>query len=621
MSTTMHELGSVAEVFNGKTPSKSEQRDLGHPVLKIKDVTEDGNFKGKFESFVEDKLISKLKRKLVAAGDILILNAAHNADYVGSKIYRAEESVIGSLATGEWLVVRPDVASFNPGFVYYWIINSQTKKEMRELVKGIHLYPKDVERLRIPLFPLSEQNRIAAILEKADAIRRKRQETVRLTEELIRSAFLEMFGDPVTNPKGWLERILVEVSDIRSGVTKGKKLDGKLTVSVPYMRVANVQDGHINLDEIKEIEVTPADAERYALHPGDVLLTEGGDPDKLGRGAVWRGQIEPCIHQNHIFRVRPNTNLVLPEFLSILIGSARGKKYFLRAAKQTTGIASINKTQLSNFPVLLPPLQLQQQFVALVKRQETLQQNLAMESKLQNDLFNSLIQRAFRGELTAHDKSTDTCKVVPLKSVKKEGKESTSAEAKRHAGHDIYNKAALAAYIVSRCHNPAEPMGRVKLAKLFYLVQRKVDLALTETFTRRAAGPLDDAIFKFLPFAQKNNWLVLLPQVGMKKPVGPGGACEDAVKQTIKYLGEKRSAVDEVLDSLKYMKGHTLECWATVDAIAEELSTSGKSLTVRNILQTLAASPEWRLKLDKLAFSELNIASALLGLQKLGFIR
>ena len=100
-----------------------------------------------------------------------------------------------------------------------------------------------------------------------------------MTEELLRSVFLEMFGDPVANLKGWEEAALTDIAEIVSGVTKGRKLNGKQTVLVPYLRVANVQDGYLNLSEIKEIEVLTSDVDKYRLIDGDILLTEGGGPD------------------------------------------------------------------------------------------------------------------------------------------------------------------------------------------------------------------------------------------------------------------------------------------------------------------------------------------------------
>ncbi len=253
--------------------------------------------------------------------------------------------------------------------------------------------------LEVPLPPSKGQKRIAAILAKADAIRRKRRQAIQLAAEFLRSVFLDMFGDPVLNPKGWKEAILDQISEIVSGVTKGRKFNGRVTVKVPYMRVANVQDGRILIDDVQEIEVLESEVERYRLKLGDMLLTEGGDPDKLGRGAVWKGEIDPCIHQNHIFRVRANAKIILPEFLSALIGSQRGKRYFLKAAKQTTGVASINKTQLSGFPALLPPIEIQYEYLRCLEKFDhmiNLQENKYKEIV---NLFNSLTQRAFRGEL------------------------------------------------------------------------------------------------------------------------------------------------------------------------------------------------------------------------------
>ena len=251
----------------------------------------------------------------------------------------------------------------------------------------------------MPLPALADQRRIAAILDKADAVRRKRRQATQLTDDLLRSAFLDMFGDPVTNPKGWKQARLDAVAEIRSGITKGRRLDPTQVVSLPYMRVANVQDGHLRLDDVMEIELLRSEVDTFRLFPGDVLLTEGGDPDKLGRGAVWHGQIDPCVHQNHIFRVRPDTRAVLPDFLSTLLGSARGKAYFLRAAKQTTGIATINRTQLGRFPVLLPPLDLQERYAALVERMSALEALARTRSREFDVLFGSLSQRAFRGDL------------------------------------------------------------------------------------------------------------------------------------------------------------------------------------------------------------------------------
>lgn len=156
-------------------------------------------------------------------------------------------------------------------------------------------------------------------------------------------------------PSGWEKKPLEHVAFIQTGIAKGaKKL--KNPVELPYMRVANVQDGFLDLSIIKTIEIDKNQIERYLLQVGDVLLTEGGDFDKLGRGTVWKGEIDRCIHQNHVFVVRPKPGVILSEYLSLLTGSQYGKSYFLKCSKQSTNLASINSTQLKEFPVLLPPI-------------------------------------------------------------------------------------------------------------------------------------------------------------------------------------------------------------------------------------------------------------------------
>jgi type I restriction enzyme S subunit len=108
---------------------------------------------------------------------------------------------------------------------------------------------------------------------------------------------------------------------------------------------------------------------RFRLRRGDVLLTEGGDPDKLGRGTYWQDEIDECIHQNHIFRVRVIDHTLMPEFVSAQIGSEYGKSYFLKHAKQTTGIATINRKVLGAFPLGIPPLNVQRRVVRHMQAQ------------------------------------------------------------------------------------------------------------------------------------------------------------------------------------------------------------------------------------------------------------
>lgn len=315
-------------------------------------------------------------------------------------------AIASNLANGlgfgstEFHVLRPgpDVL---PDWIFYFVRQESFRRQAKANFTGSagqQRVPRTfIESVRIPVPSIREQRRIVDILKRADGIRRLRKQAQDTAYQLIPALFIDMFGDPSINPNSFEERPLKEIADIGSGVTKGRKLDGQETIELPYLAVANVQDGHLNLDRVKNIRIKPSEIEKYQVLPGDFLMTEGGDPDKLGRGAIWNGEIQTCLHQNHIFRVRCNQEVLLPEYLRSLVGSHYGKGYFLRVAKQTTGIASINKTQLGKFPVLVPPIDLQNDFVAQLENVQSIlrQQKTAMIGA--ESSFQSLLHRSFNG--------------------------------------------------------------------------------------------------------------------------------------------------------------------------------------------------------------------------------
>ena len=164
-------------------------------------------------------------------------------------------------------------------------------------------------------------------------------------------------------PSGWTKSLLHHIAYVQTGLSKSEQRKGP-SGKRPYLRVANVQDGYLDLTEIKEIDVPVGQLERFLLQKDDIVLTEGGDFDKLGRGCVWKGQIPECVHQNHIFAVRVlNKSLLIPQFLAYQMQSNYGRKYFLSCAKQTTNLASVNASQLKEFPVILPSYEVQKYIV------------------------------------------------------------------------------------------------------------------------------------------------------------------------------------------------------------------------------------------------------------------
>lgn len=299
--------------------------------------------------------------------------------------------------------VRP---GFDPRFVYRLLSSNRMVARYDSISFGSvprrrRASTRDFLQLELPALPhVTDQRRIADILDQAGALLAQRQQAVATIDELGRAIYEDMFGRDEVTARGAARALpLQDLALVSSGITMGRKISGP-TRPIPYVTVANVQDRHLDLRVVKAIEATDAEIERYRLLENDLLLTEGGDPDKLGRGSLWRGELEVCIHQNHIFRVRvTRPDLVESTYLNWHVGSQRGKAYFLRSAKQTTGIASINSTQLKAFPVLLPPLGEQLKFAdritAVSQQTEVARQAL----RAANGFMSALQHRAFSGEL------------------------------------------------------------------------------------------------------------------------------------------------------------------------------------------------------------------------------
>lgn len=202
-------------------------------------------------------------------------------------------------------------------------------------------------------------------------LKRIESEKRRLTQGIKKRAAkplppIEESERPFSLPSGWTLSRLDDITDIQGGIAKGKKVVGKKTRTLPYLRVANVQRSSLNLSEVKEIEIADEEVERYLVQQRDLLITEGGDWDKVGRTAIWDGCIKPMAHQNHVFRARLILDEQSERWLERYLNSQFARDYFASSSKQTTNLASINKTQLRSCTIPLPPLKEQDRIVQKV---------------------------------------------------------------------------------------------------------------------------------------------------------------------------------------------------------------------------------------------------------------
>jgi type I restriction enzyme S subunit len=391
-------LIEVAQVLNGKTPSKDEQRGEGHPVLKIRDVSEIGEYRGRFESFVDPALAEKFDDKQVRAGDTLILNAAHNADYVGSKMFRAQPATYGALATGEWLIVRPNQEALHAGFAYHWVTNARTRRTIRNLVNGIHLYPKDVAHLKIPLPPLSEQRRIAEVLDRAEALRTKRRNSLARLDILTDSIFLDLFGDPATNPKRFPTPKLGNQIVVRGGFAF--KSGDYVPEGIPLVRIGEVNRGRIDKDACFLPHSHELLLSRFIVRPGDLLMSLTGTTgkDDYANVILLDNTFDRYFLNQRVALIEPAQDILDRRYL---LHCFRNPKVKEKLTSKSRGIrqANISNSDVQELELPIPPITLQREFVRRMTVVEKLN-GAQRSSQVELDtLFASLQQRAFRGEL------------------------------------------------------------------------------------------------------------------------------------------------------------------------------------------------------------------------------
>jgi type I restriction enzyme S subunit len=313
--------------------------------------------------WVPNHLVSEEQRLRI--GDIAICLSSGSADVVG-KTARLDEDWNGTV--GAFCgIVRPN-SNVDSEYLAHWFRSQQFWKWRDSQARGgsiQNLRFSGLAQLDVSFPPLEEQRRIAGRLSAQLSIlaeARAALEAQLAAAKSLPTAHLRAVFEK--EAKCWQRIRLEEVSEIAGGVTLGRDFRGRPTRNVPYLRVANVKDGHLDLTTVKTTPATEEEIAACRLQRGDVLLTEGGDPDKLGRGTFWNEEISECIHQNHIFRVRFDLIAFEPSFVGYQLASAYGKAYFLRHAKQTTGIATINRRVLGAFPLRIPSLAEQRRIAA-----------------------------------------------------------------------------------------------------------------------------------------------------------------------------------------------------------------------------------------------------------------
>jgi type I restriction enzyme S subunit len=381
MSWPLVNLSAVCQIDMGSAPKGSTYVELDKGVPLIAGAADYGDV------FPRPKKATLEPTKLCEEGDIIICVRAT----IGDLNWADKEYCLGRGVAG----LRVHDKKLDSKYLWYFIASIEDELYRNSTGSTFpQINKKIIEGLQIPLPPLETQKQIAAVLEKADQLRKDCKQMEQELNSLAQSVFIEMFGDPVTNPKCWKTQMLGSISKVQLGKMLSSASKNGINAK-KYLRNANVKWRSIEIHDLLEMDFTDKETGKFQLITGDLLVCEGGE---IGRCAIWTGQVEDCYYQKALHRVRLNPDLATAEYI---------QEYFFWMAKLGGLISSTNEVtfkhltaeKMNKLVVPLPPIEAQRKFKNIYSSiQSELENNT--EQMAQTEMgFNSLMQKAFNGEL------------------------------------------------------------------------------------------------------------------------------------------------------------------------------------------------------------------------------
>jgi type I restriction enzyme S subunit len=376
-------IGEVAFIAMGSAPPGNTYNDTGVGLPMIAGA---GDYGAKYP---EPKKWTTAPSRVTEIGDLIVCVRAT----IGDLNWADRKYCLGRGVAG----LRAKKDKLDIGFAAHYL--NAKKKDLAKLGTGstfLAIRRADLEEFPIPLPPLAEQKRLAAILDKADAIRRKRQQTIKLAADFLRATFLDMFGAPITNPKGWpFSTIRDLVSDVKYGTSiKADANHGKY----PMLRMNNITyQGSLDVTNLKYVDLDKKDEQKYLARRGDILFNRTNSKELVGKTAVYDLDEKMAI-AGYLIRVTTNEKSN-PYYISAYLNSDHGKSTLRSMCKSIIGMANINAQELQEIKILVPPISLQNKYAELTEAIKRKSVPLSKALAQSQELMNSLTQRAFRGEL------------------------------------------------------------------------------------------------------------------------------------------------------------------------------------------------------------------------------
>ena len=389
-------LGKICILHSGGTPRRSNNKYYGGniPWAKIADLDTENGIVVDTEEYITVEGLQAINNRIFPKGSILLaMYGSIGKLAIAGRDISCNQAILG--------IQIKDKEHLDINYLRLWLTSIKATLEFQG--RGVtqqNISKSIVEKLEIPLPPLEEQRRIAAILDKADGVRRKRKEAIRLTDELLKSTFLEMFGDPVTNPKGWEVRELGDcVKDIESGWSP--KCDTRQAEPEEWgvLKLGAVTYGHFNPDENKAMLPDDVPRQELEIKTGDLLVTRKNTYELVGASAFVQMTRPKLMLPDLIFRLRLIDGID-PVYVWQTLSQKTMRLKLSGLAGGTAGsMPNISKARLRTLPFPVPPQLLQLKYREIFNQFWLKKEHQKESEEISENLFNSLLQRAFRGEL------------------------------------------------------------------------------------------------------------------------------------------------------------------------------------------------------------------------------
>ncbi|MBR3813447.1 MAG: restriction endonuclease subunit S [Spirochaetaceae bacterium] len=379
-------LGDIFDLQMGKTPDrkKLDYFQGSHKWISIADISKSEKYISETKEYLTDEAIASSGIKSIPR-DTLIMSfklSIGKTAITSDEMY-SNEAIMAFLPNGK--------CETDNSFLYHLFSNKDWSEGSNKAVKGITLNKASLSEAKIPLPPLETQKHIAAVLDKCTALIAKHREMLAKYDTLIKSRFIEMFGDPVQNPMGWKKTELGNLcKDVRYGTSKPSSENGKYT----YLRMNNITyEGELDLTNIKSIDISEDELPKCSVRKGDILFNRTNSIELCGKTCLYKLD-ETMVIAGYIIRVRVNEKLN-PQYVSTFFNTKSIKKLLREMAKGAVNQANINAQEMQSIQIPVPPISLQNEYESFVQQID--KSKFAVQKSLEKaeTLYKSLMQEYF----------------------------------------------------------------------------------------------------------------------------------------------------------------------------------------------------------------------------------